>query len=57
MTQPTQQQQSEHEHDPVAVIDDRRTDERGEPVAWVWHMECYDCGSHILDSHITRFHQ
>ncbi len=39
----------QHEHDPIVVIDDQRVDERGRPVAWLWHVECFHCGQSLPD--------
>jgi hypothetical protein len=31
-------------HDPIVVYDDLRLDDNGQPAAWLYHIECYDCG-------------
>jgi hypothetical protein len=45
---------TQHEHDPIKVIDDQRIDEQGRPVAWLYHFECYTCAQPMPEVTLAR---
>jgi hypothetical protein len=45
-------QETRHEHEPVVVVDDARTDRYGEATSWLYHVECLVCGVDLPDAQI-----